>query len=208
MDGSKDFDYYFPTSVLVTGWDIIFLWVARMAMASYEWKGKLPFHDVYFTGMVRDKLRRKMSKSLGNSPDALKLIDDYGADGVRFGMLSCSPAGGDLLFDEKLCEQGRNFTNKLWNATRLIKGWQTDSSIEINSGNAIVNTYMNDRYAEISTEIERLYAQYKLSEVLFILFRSNKASTKYCHCISAKRSMYCDIRENLYHTTSVHAIHH
>ena len=170
MDGSKDFDYYFPTSVLVTGWDIIFLWVARMAMASYEWKGKLPFHDVYFTGMVRDKLRRKMSKSLGNSPDALKLIDDYGADGVRFGMLACSPAGGDLLFDEKLCEQGRNFTNKLWNATRLIKGWQTDSSIEINSGNAIVNTYMNDRYAEISTEIERLYAQYKLSEVLKLIY--------------------------------------
>ncbi len=170
MDGSKDFDYYFPTSVLVTGWDIIFLWVARMAMASYEWKGKLPFHDVYFTGMVRDKLRRKMSKSLGNSPDALKLIDDYGADGVRFGMLACSPAGGDLLFDEKLCEQGRNFTNKLWNATRLIKGWQTDSTIEINSGNAIVNTYMNDRYAEISTEIERLYAQYKLSEVLKLIY--------------------------------------
>ncbi|MFZ1380351.1 MAG: valine--tRNA ligase [Saprospiraceae bacterium] len=170
MDRSKDFDYYFPTSVLVTGWDIIFLWVARMAMASYEWKGKLPFHDVYFTGMVRDKLRRKMSKSLGNSPDALKLIDDYGADGVRFGMLACSPAGGDLLFDEKLCEQGRNFTNKLWNATRLIKGWQTDSSIEINSGNAIVNTYMNDRYAEISTEIERLYEQYKLSEVLKLIY--------------------------------------
>ena len=141
-----------------------------MAMASYEWKGKLPFHDVYFTGMVRDKLRRKMSKSLGNSPDALKLIDDYGADGVRFGMLSCSPAGGDLLFDEKLCEQGRNFTNKLWNATRLIKGWQTDSTIEINSGNAIVNTYMNDRYAEISTEIERLYEQYKLSEVLKLIY--------------------------------------
>ena len=122
FESQEELNYYYPTSVLVTGWDIIFLWVARMIMAGYEWKGQFPFKDVYFTGMVRDKQRRKMSKSLGNSPDALKLIEDYGADGVRFGMLSCSPAGGDLLFDEKLVENGRNFSNKIWNATRAMKG--------------------------------------------------------------------------------------
>ena len=116
FDDEEQYNYYVPTSVLVTGWDIIFLWVARMIMANYEWKQEKPFNDVYFTGMVRDKQRRKMSKSLGNSPDALALIDTYGADGVRFGMMSSSPAGGDLLFDEKLCEQGRNFCNKMWNA--------------------------------------------------------------------------------------------
>jgi valyl-tRNA synthetase len=115
---------------LVTGWDIIFLWVARMAMAGYEWTNKRPFEAVYFTGMVRDKQRRKMSKSLGNSPDALQLIEDFGADGVRFGMLACSPAGGDLLFDDKLCEQGRNFCNKLWNALRLIKGWEVTTEVQ------------------------------------------------------------------------------
>ncbi|MFZ1749479.1 MAG: valine--tRNA ligase, partial [Saprospiraceae bacterium] len=118
----KTLQYYYPTSVLVTGWDIIFLWVARMVMAGYEWEGQKPFHHVYFTGMVRDKLRRKMSKQLGNSPDALQLIEEYGADGVRFGMMSCSPAGGDLLYDDKLVEQGRNFCNKVWNALRLVEG--------------------------------------------------------------------------------------
>ncbi len=123
MDSNADIDYYYPTSVLVTGWDIIFLWVARMAMSGFEWKGERPFKHVYFHGMVRDQQRRKMSKSLGNSPDALELIDRFGADGVRFGILSSSPAGGDLLFDEKLCEQGRNFCNKIWNATRLVLGW-------------------------------------------------------------------------------------
>ena len=114
----------------MTGWDIIFLWVARMIMAGYEWKDEKPFEHVYFTGMVRDKQGRKMSKSLGNSPDALKLIEDFGADGVRFGILSSSPAGGDLLFDESLCEQGRNFCNKIWNALRLVKGWEIDESID------------------------------------------------------------------------------
>lgn len=170
MNDSKDFQYYYPTSVLVTGWDIIFLWVARMAMAAYEWKQTLPFKHVYFTGMVRDKLRRKMSKSLGNSPDALKLIDDFGADGVRFGMLACSPAGGDLLFDEKLCEQGRNFSNKLWNATRLIKGWQVDANLEATDAHALVHQYMLERFATISSEIDRLYDQYKLSEVIKLIY--------------------------------------
>ncbi len=120
----EELDYYYPTSVLVTGWDIIFLWVARMIIAGYEFEGKRPFEQVYFTGMVRDKQRRKMSKSLGNSPDALKLIEEFGADGVRFGMLSSAAAGNDLLFDEKLCEQGLAFSNKMWNALRLIKSWE------------------------------------------------------------------------------------
>ncbi len=169
FDGDKntrDFQYYFPTSVLVTGWDIIFLWVARMIMASYEWKGTFPFRSVYFTGMVRDKLRRKMSKSLGNSPDALKLIEDYGADGVRFGMLACSPAGGDLLFDEKLCEQGRNFSNKMWNALRLIKSWQADDSIPCTEGEKILMQWIDHRFDEVIQETDRLYDEFKLSEVL------------------------------------------
>lgn len=125
----KEVDYYYPTSVLVTGWDIIFLWVARMIMAGYEWKGQKPFYDVYFTGMVRDKQRRKMSKQLGNSPDALELIEQFGADGVRYGIMASAPAGGDILFDEKLCELGRNFCNKVWNALRLVKSWEVDNSL-------------------------------------------------------------------------------
>lgn len=167
---TKDFQYYFPTSVLVTGWDIIFLWVARMMMASYEWKGTFPFHKVYFTGMVRDKQRRKMSKSLGNSPDALKLIDDFGADGVRFGMLACSPAGGDLLFDDKLCEQGRNFSNKMWNALRLIKGWQIDSSKKCSEGEQLLNHWIDHRLNEILEETDRQFEQFKLSEALKTIY--------------------------------------
>jgi len=126
FQSKEELDYYYPTATLVTGWDIIYVWVARMVMAGYEWQDNLPFKHVYFTGMVRDKQRRKMSKSLGNSPDALELIASYGADGVRYGMLSCSPAGGDLLFDEKLVETGRNFCNKIWNALRLIKTFQLE----------------------------------------------------------------------------------
>jgi len=122
--------YYYPTNVLVTGWDIIFFWVARMIMAGYEFRGQKPFQAVYFTGMVRDKQRRKMSKSLGNSPDALQLLEDFGADGVRYGLMSSAAAGGDILFDDKLCENGRNFCNKLWNALRLVKGWQVTESAE------------------------------------------------------------------------------
>ena len=167
---SEDFKYYYPTSVLVTGWDIIFLWVARMVMAGYEWKGQLPFHKVYFTGMVRDKLRRKMSKSLGNSPDALQLIEDFGADGVRFGMLACSPAGGDLLFDEKLCEQGRNFSNKMWNALRLIKGWTPDNSKLPTDGDQLLMEWMDSRLNAVLIEQKQYFEQLKLSEAIKTLY--------------------------------------
>ena len=120
---NEEINYYYPTSDLVTGPDIIFFWVARMIMAGYEYRGKMPFKSVYFTGIVRDKLGRKMSKSLGNSPDPLQLIEQYGADGVRMGLMLAAPAGNDIPFDDALCEQGRNFNNKIWNAFRLVKGW-------------------------------------------------------------------------------------
>jgi valyl-tRNA synthetase len=173
FDGDRDtadFKYYFPTSVLVTGWDILFLWVARMVIASYEWKSTFPFSKVYFTGMVRDKQRRKMSKQLGNSPDALQLIENFGADGVRFGMLACAPAGGDLLFDEKLCEQGRNFSNKMWNALRLIKGWNVDENKLSTAGENYTMQWMENRLNEIIRDNERLFDQFKLSEVLKSLY--------------------------------------
>ncbi len=173
FDGFKnreELDYYYPTSVLVTGWDIIFLWVARMVMAGYEWEEKRPFEKVYFTGMVRDKQRRKMSKSLGNSPDALGLIDDFGADSVRFGMLSSSPAGGDLLFDEKLIEQGRNFCNKMWNALRLIKGWEVDAQQGASEANLKVIHWMRSRKQEIVNELEQSFGQFRLSEGLMQLY--------------------------------------
>ncbi len=170
FNNSKDFQYYYPTSVLVTGWDIIFLWVARMIIAGYEWKGKFPFKHVYFTGMVRDQKRRKMSKSLGNSPDALGLIKQFGADGVRFGMLSCSPAGGDLLFDEKLCEQGRNFTNKIWNALRLVQGWEVDP----NKTQPIENELAIDWFTSLSNRmisgLDDKFKEYRLSEALIDLY--------------------------------------
>ncbi|MEO6189070.1 MAG: valine--tRNA ligase [Saprospiraceae bacterium] len=169
FNNSKDFQYYYPSNVLVTGWDIIFLWVARMIMAGYEWKNAKPFKQVYFTGMVRDKQRRKMSKSLGNSPDALELINEYGADGVRFGMLSSSPAGGDLLFDEKLCDQGRSFCNKLWNATRLIQSWKS-SSIDAKDYETLVMSWMNDRITEIYIESDKLIEQSRLSEALKLIY--------------------------------------
>ena len=121
---NEEVNYYYPTNDLVTGPDILFFWVARMIVAGYEFRGKRPFENVYFTGLVRDKQRRKMSKSLGNSPDALKLIEDYGADGVRVGLLLSSAAGNDLMFDEDLCQQGKNFANKIWNGFRLLKGWE------------------------------------------------------------------------------------
>ncbi|MBK9631468.1 MAG: valine--tRNA ligase [Saprospiraceae bacterium] len=173
FDGFKndeELKYYYPTSVLVTGWDIIFLWVARMIMAGYEWKGQKPFNKVYFTGMVRDKLRRKMSKSLGNSPDALGLLDEFGADGVRFGMLACSPAGGDLLFDEKLCEQGRNFSNKLWNAQRLIVSWTEDDQKHISEGEQIIMKWLDSRMSEIIAETNLAMDNFKLSEALKTLY--------------------------------------
>jgi len=171
FDDQEQLDYYYPTSVLVTGWDIIFLWVARMVMAGYEWKGKRPFDHVYFTGMVRDQKRRKMSKSLGNSPDALKLIEDFGADGVRFGMLSSSPAGGDLLFDEKLCEQGRNFCNKIWNALRLIKGWEIDESLATPDYNKLTIDWFASQMVKVNAQVQKEYSEYRLSEALITLYQ-------------------------------------
>jgi len=173
FDGFNDretLNYYYPTSVLVTGWDIIFLWVARMVMAGYEWEGTFPFKDVYFTGMVRDKKRRKMSKSLGNSPDALELIKDYGADGVRYGMLSCAPAGGDLLFDTQLVENGRNFANKIWNATRLVKGWEVDPKLTTPEVNQVAYRWINFQMDEAIRSVEKSFETYRLSEALQSLY--------------------------------------
>ncbi len=171
FDDKEQLDYYYPTSVLVTGWDIIFLWVARMIMAGYEWKSKRPFDHVYFTGMVRDQKRRKMSKSLGNSPDALKLIEDFGADGVRFGMMSSSPAGGDLLFDEKLCEQGRNFCNKIWNALRLTKGWEVDDSLTTPEYNKLTIAWFESQIVKVNAQVQKEYSEYRLSEALITLYQ-------------------------------------
>ncbi len=170
FNDKKTLDYYYPTSVLVTGWDIIFLWVARMVMAGYEWENKRPFKHVYFTGMVRDKLRRKMSKSLGNSPDALQLIEDFGADGVRFGMMLCSPAGGDLLFDEKLCEQGRNFCNKIWNALRLVDGWQTDENIKASASDMLAHEWMHHKMNAMLADVDKNFNEYRLSEALMSIY--------------------------------------
>ncbi|MDX1409541.1 MAG: class I tRNA ligase family protein, partial [Saprospiraceae bacterium] len=168
----RDFEYDYPTRVLVTGWDIIFLWVARMIMAGYEWKGERPFDHVYFTGMVRDKQRRKMSKQLGNSPDALKLIGDFGADGVRFGILSSSPAGGDLLFDESMCEQGSKFCNKIWNALRLIKGWEVQdvSDPDEQARNDLAVSWFRSLLSQTLEESAERFSQYKLSEGLMSLY--------------------------------------
>ncbi|MDQ3016855.1 MAG: valine--tRNA ligase [Bacteroidota bacterium] len=166
----KEIDYYYPTSVLVTGWDIIFLWVARMIMAGYEWKDQKPFQDVYFTGMVRDKQRRKMSKQLGNSPDALELIEQFGADGVRYGIMASAPAGGDILFDEKLCELGRNFCNKVWNALRLVKSWDIDPSIMQDDGRLLAIEWIHSRLKEVNTELSEQYQQYRLSEAVTKLY--------------------------------------
>lgn len=166
----KEFNYYYPTSVLVTGWDIIFLWVARMIMAGYEWKGEKPFQDVYFTGMVRDKLRRKMSKQLGNSPDALQLIEQFGADGVRYGIMASAPAGGDILFDEKLCEVGRNFCNKVWNALRLVKSWSVDESLPQDEGRVLAIEWIRSRMNAVDHDLRDQYKQYRLSEAVTSLY--------------------------------------
>lgn len=173
-DPDGDFSYYYPTSVLVTGWDIIFFWVARMIMAGYEFKGQKPFQSVYFTGMVRDKLRRKMSKSLGNSPDALKLIEDYGADGVRYGLMSSAAAGNDILFDDKLCENGRNFCNKLWNALRLITGWeQTDQPVHADTDavNALAVAWLEQKLQATISQIDTHFVEYRLSDALLTLYK-------------------------------------
>ena len=165
--------YYYPTSVLVTGWDIIFFWVARMIMAGYEYKGQRPFESVYFTGMVRDHKRRKMSKSLGNSPDALKLIDDYGADGVRYGLMSSAAAGNDILFDDKLCENGRNFCNKLWNALRLINGWETADQAENEAEtrkNALAVRWLREKFKTVIADVEANMKVFRLSDALLSLY--------------------------------------
>jgi len=167
---SKDYDYYYPTSTLVTGHDIIFFWVARMIMAGLEFKDTIPFKDVYFTGMVRDKQRRKMSKSLGNSPDALGLIEKYGADGVRVGLLLSSPAGGDLLFDDSLCEQGRNFSNKIWNSLRLIKGWEV-ADIEQPEHSKLAIDWFNSKFNKDLVEIEKQFESFRISESLMTTYR-------------------------------------
>ena len=167
---NEEINYYYPTSDLVTGPDIIFFWVARMIMAGYEYRGKMPFKHVYFTGIVRDKLGRKMSKSLGNSPDPLDLIDKFGADGVRMGMMLSAPAGNDILFDESLCEQGRNFNNKIWNAFRLVKGWQTVEA-EQPEANRIAVSWFEAKLKETNAEIDDLFRKYRISEALMAVYR-------------------------------------
>lgn len=167
---NEEINYYYPTSDLVTGPDIIFFWVARMIMAGEEYMGKFPFKNVYFTGIVRDKLGRKMSKSLGNSPDPLMLIDKFGADGVRMGMMLSAPAGNDILFDEALCEQGRNFNNKIWNAFRLIKGWET-ADIEQPEANKIATKWFEAKVNLANEELNDLFSKYRISEALMVAYR-------------------------------------
>ena len=167
---NKEIDYYYPTSDLVTGPDIIFFWVARMIMAGYEYRKTYPFKHVYFTGIVRDKLGRKMSKSLGNSPDPLMLIEKYGADGVRMGMMLSAPAGNDILFDETLCEQGRNFNNKIWNAFRLVKGWKT-ADIEQPECNAFAVEWFDAKLKQVNVELQEQFKQYRISEALMTVYK-------------------------------------
>ncbi|MEO6981053.1 MAG: class I tRNA ligase family protein, partial [Mucilaginibacter sp.] len=174
FDGFKDpnnadINYYYPTNDLVTAPEILFFWVARMIMAGHEFRGEAPFKNVYLTGIVRDKLGRKMSKSLGNSPDPLELIEKFGADGVRVGMLLCSPAGNDLMFDESYCEQGRNFANKIWNAFKLVKGWEVDEKLE--NPNAVAIDWFESRFNQALTEIESNFTQFRLSEALMSTYK-------------------------------------
>ncbi|WP_288861213.1 valine--tRNA ligase [uncultured Bacteroides sp.] len=169
--GNEEISYYYPTSDLVTGPDIIFFWVARMIMAGYEYEGKMPFKNVYFTGIVRDKLGRKMSKSLGNSPDPLDLIEKYGADGVRMGMMLSAPAGNDILFDDALCEQGRNFNNKIWNAFRLIKGWEVSSEVPVPEAAELAMRWFESKQNAVAAEVADLFNKYRLSEALMAVYK-------------------------------------
>lgn len=169
--GNEELKYYYPTSDLVTGPDIIFFWVARMIMAGYEYMKDMPFRNVYFTGIVRDKLGRKMSKQLGNSPDPLELIDKFGADGVRMGMMLCAPAGNDILFDESLCEQGRNFCNKIWNAFRLVSGWNVDGSLQPNDASQKATTWMAAKIRQSAAVVEDHYRKYRISDALMEVFK-------------------------------------
>ena len=168
--GNEEIKYYYPTSDLVTGPDIIFFWVARMIMAGEEYMKDVPFRNVYFTGIVRDKLGRKMSKSLGNSPDPIGLIEKYGADGVRMGMMLSAPAGNDILFDESLCEQGRNFNNKIWNAFRLVKGWQVADG-EQPEACAIAAKWFEAKLKQTNAEVDDLFSKYRLSEALMAVYK-------------------------------------
>ena len=169
--GNEEISYYYPTSDLVTAPDIIFFWVARMIMAGYEYEGKMPFKNVYFTGIVRDKLGRKMSKSLGNSPDPLDLIEKYGADGVRMGMMLSAPAGNDILFDDALCEQGRNFNNKIWNAFRLIKGWEVSAEVPVPEASELAVRWFEAKQNEVAAEVADLFSKYRLSEALMAVYK-------------------------------------
>ena len=168
--GNEELSYYYPTSDLVTGPDIIFFWVARMIMAGYEYVGKMPFKHVYFTGIVRDKLGRKMSKSLGNSPDPIELIEKFGADGVRMGMMLSAPAGNDILFDESLCEQGRNFNNKIWNAFRLVKGWQV-ADVEQTEAGKTATQWFDAKLKAANEELQDLFSKYRISEALMVVYK-------------------------------------
>jgi valyl-tRNA synthetase len=168
--GNEELKYYYPTNVLVTGPDIIFFWVSRMIMSGYEYVGDMPFRSVYFTGIVRDKLGRKMSKSLGNSPDPIELIEKFGADGVRMGMMLSAPAGNDILFDEALCEQGRNFNNKIWNAFRLIKGWKV-ADIEQAEAGKIATKWFESKLRQTNAEVDDLFKKFRISEALMAVYK-------------------------------------
>ena len=168
--GNEEIKYYYPTNVLVTGPDIIFFWVSRMIMSGYEYVGDMPFKSVYFTGIVRDKLGRKMSKSLGNSPDPIELIEKFGADGVRMGMMLSAPAGNDILFDEALCEQGRNFNNKIWNAFRLVKGWQV-ADVEQTEAAKTAIAWFDAKLRAVNEELQDLFAKYRISEALMAVYK-------------------------------------
>ena len=167
---NEEINYYYPTSDLITGPDILFFWVARMIISGYEYRGKRPFENVYLTGLVRDKQRRKMSKSLGNSPDALKLMEDFGADGVRVGLLLSSPAGNDLLFDEALCQQGKNFANKIWNAFRLVKGWEV-AEIEQPESAKIGIEWYEAKFNQTLAEVDDHFSKYRISDALMAIYR-------------------------------------
>jgi valyl-tRNA synthetase len=177
FDGFKNPDnenikYYYPTNDLVSAPEILFFWIARMIVAGYQYRGEKPFSNVYLTGIVRDKLGRKMSKSLGNSPEPMELIDQYGADGVRTGMLFSSPAGNDLPFDEKLCEQGRNFSNKIWNAFRLVKGWEVTEKPDASSGgNLVAIQWFESRFNQALLEIEDHFSKYRISDALLSVYK-------------------------------------
>ena len=168
---NNEIQYYYPTCDLVTAPDIIFFWVARMIMAGYEYRHQPPFRNVYFTGIVRDKIGRKMSKSLGNSPDALELIERFGADGVRMGLMLAAPAGNDILYDDSLCEQGRNFCNKIWNAFRLVKGWQVDNTLAQPQSSAIAIQWFDAKLSQTLEEIQDLFSKFRLSEALMAAYK-------------------------------------